>query len=263
MVNKAGMYRNVIIGIFNKYYQPGITEFNFLRSDIEEIADQLGIKLPGNYGDLIYSFRFRRPLPNEITDLAPDGLEWIIELAGKALYRFKLTTINRIIPNESLLAIKLPDSTPEIISKYSSGDEQALLTKVRYNRLIDIFLGITAYSLQNHLRTTVTDIGQIEIDEVYVGLNRQGVQFVVPVQAKSGNDQISIVQTKQDIAYCSEKFPELICRSVSAQFMTNDTIAIFELTLHEGEIKIVEEKHYKLVKSDEISGNDLQIYQNY
>lgn len=261
-MNKAGIYRHVIVGIFNKYYQPGITEFSFYRSDIKEVADQLGIKLPSNYGDLIYSFRFRSPLPSEITNLAPPNLEWIIELAGKAVYQFRLTPINRIIPNENLIAIKLPDSTPEMISKYSSGDEQGLLTKVRYNRLIDIFLGITAYSLQNHLRTTVTQIGQIEIDEIYVGLNRQGSQFIVPVQAKSGNDQISIVQTKQDIAYCYEKFPELICRSVSVKFMAKDIIAIFELALDSGEIKIVEEKHYKLVTSDQISHDDLQNYAN-
>ena len=50
-------------------------------------------------------------------------------------------------------------------------DEQALLAKVRYNRLIDVFLGLVAYSLQNHLRTTVTEMGQIEIDEIYVKLD--------------------------------------------------------------------------------------------
>jgi hypothetical protein len=31
----------------------------------------------------------------------------------------------------------------------------------RYNRLIDIFLGISAYSLQNHLRTGIPTYGQI------------------------------------------------------------------------------------------------------
>lgn len=47
-------------------------------------------------------------------------------------------------------------------------DEQALLARVRYNRLLDIFLGLATYSLQNHLRTSVTDIGQIEVDEICV-----------------------------------------------------------------------------------------------
>jgi hypothetical protein len=39
---------------------------------------------------------------------------------------------------------------------------------VRYNRLLYIFLGLTTYSLQNHLRTTVKSVGgsQIAIDEI-------------------------------------------------------------------------------------------------
>ena len=52
-------------------------------------------------------------------------------------------------------------------------DEQALLAKIRYNRLIDIFTGITCYSLQNHLRTTVPNIGQVEIDEIYIGIDKR------------------------------------------------------------------------------------------
>ncbi|MGB3536445.1 MAG: endonuclease [Microcoleaceae cyanobacterium] len=213
-----------------------------------------------NAGDVIYSYRFHRPLPEEIIDTKPPGLQWIIELAGRGIYRFSLEQENRIVPNLNLVKIKLPNSTPEIVEKYSSGDEQALLTKIRYNRLIDIFLGITAYSLQNHLRTTVREIGQIEIDEVYVGLNHYGTHFIVPVQAKTGNDQISIVQTKQDIAYCREKFPDLICRPVSAQFISLDTIAIFELILDDSGIRIVEEKHYQLVTADAISQTDLRNY---
>ncbi len=58
-------------------------------------------------------------------------------------------------------------------------DEQALLARVRYNRLVDIFLGIRAYSLQIHLRTNVKSKGQIEIDEIYVGVDRHGSQYNV------------------------------------------------------------------------------------
>jgi hypothetical protein len=158
------------------------------------------------------------------------------------------------------VTIKVPDATPEIVVGYSLSDEQALLAKVRYNRLIDIFLGIATYSLQNHLRTTVGKIGQIEIDEVYVGVDRQGRQYVVPVQAKGGADQISVVQTRQDIACCAVKFPKAICRPVSAQFVKGDLIALFELTSEENEIRVVDEKHYRLVPAAEISEGDLAAY---
>ncbi|OKH59368.1 endonuclease [Scytonema sp. HK-05] len=259
------MYNTVIIEIienFRQRYALGIEQFEFTRSELEAVGVKLGLD-PKNLGDVIYAYRFRRPLPKEITNTEPEGLQWIIELAGRAIYRFRLERINRIVPSTSLMQIKIPDSTPEIITKYSSGDEQALLTKIRYNRLIDIFLGITAYSLQNHLRTAVSGVGQIEIDELYVGVNRNGAHFIIPVQAKGGSDQISIVQTKQDIAYCTAKFPELICRTISAQFMNNDVIAMFELTLDESEVKVVQEKHYRLVLADQISETDLKNYRIY
>lgn len=140
------------------------------------------------------------------------------------------------------------------------GDEQALLAKVRYNRLIDIFLGIAASSLQNHLRTTVKGIGQIEIDELYVGLDRNGAQYVVPVQAKGGRDKHGRQQTEQDIACCRQKFPDLRCRPVSAQFITKNKIAMFELGMQDEEIKLVSEEHYELVPAANITAEDLEIY---
>lgn len=257
---KPNRYAAIIEKIFFSHYAAGAREFQFAREEIVEVAAALGIALPKNLGDLIYSFRYRYELPRSILDTAEEGMEWIIVGGGQALYRFRLAKLNRIVPNEHLITVKVPDSTPEIIAAYALSDEQALLAKVRYNRLIDIFLGITAYSLQNHLRTNLKGIGQLEIDEIYVGIDRHGRQFVVPVQAKGGSDKHGVVQTHQDIAYSKAKFPDLVCRAVSAQFMSDDRIAMFELTLQDGEVKVVEEKHYRLVAAKEIGSEDLQRY---
>lgn len=253
-------YQQCILYIFRKYYSAGVHEFEFLREDIEEAAKKQGIELPKNIGDVVYSFRYRYGLPEPIPSLADEDFEWIIEGAGRARYRFKQVRLNRILPREDLLTIKIPDSTPEIISVYAQGDEQALLAKVRYNRLVDIFLGIAAYSLQNHLRTTVSGVGQIEIDEMYVGIDRNGTQFVIPVQAKGGEDKHAVVQTAQDIACCREKFPGLLCRPVSAQFMSNDRIAMFELAVVDGHVRVVMEKHYTLTLASAITQADLDLY---
>jgi len=257
---KLNRYSSIIATIFKRHYKRESSQFEFTRDEFSGIAKHLGIPLPKNLGDAIYSFRFRAALPSEIAQTAPRGKEWTIELAGRGRYRFRLGTVNRIVPRPDLFAIKIPDATPEIIASYALSDEQALLAKVRYNRLIDIFLGITTYSLQNHLRTTVKEIGQIEIDEVYVGVNRSGQQFVIPVQAKGGSDQLAVTQTRQDIACCLEKFPRLTCRPVSAQFMSDEVIAMFELTVIGGEVKILEEKHYRLVPADQIEDADLKTY---
>ncbi|RSZ56861.1 endonuclease [Massilia atriviolacea] len=260
---KLNRYQAIIARVFSDHYTESAVEFEFTRDEIEHIAHSLEIKLPKNLGDIFYSFRYRAELPEIITRTALEGREWIIQGAGRSRYRFKQVRLNRIVPREELLTIKIPDSTPEIINAYALTDEQALLAKVRYNRLIDIFLGITAYSLQNHLRTTVSDVGQIEIDEIYVGINRHGRQFVVPVQAKGGSDKHGVVQTQQDIVCCAQKFPGLTCRAVSAQFMADNRIAMFELTVQGEEIKVVDEKHYQLVTANSITADDLSLYSQH
>lgn len=253
-------YQAIISRVFSNNFSDTKTEFEFTRDEFVEIAHSLGIVLPKNVGDVIYSFRYRNELPSSIVSTAAEGREWIIEGAGRSRYRFKQVRLNRIVPREELLTIKIPDATPEIIGRYALTDEQALLAKVRYNRLIDVFLGITAFSLQNHLRTTVKDVGQIEIDEIYVGINRHGRQYVVPVQAKGGSDKHGVVQTQQDIVCCAQKFPGLTCRAVSAQFMSENRIAMFELTVQNGDIKVVDEKHYQLVAARAITADDLRMY---
>ncbi len=253
-------YAAIIEKIFFSKYIKGEEEVAFAREDLVRAAKSLCIELPKNLGDVIYSIRYRTDLPQSILKTQPKGKEWVIEGRGRALYRFHLVTENRIVPNEQLAAIKVPDATPEIVSSYALSDEQALLARVRYNRLLDVFLGVATYSLQNHLRTTVRDLGQVEIDEIYVGIDKRGVQFVLPVQAKGGADQLSVVQAKQDMACCHEKFPNLVCRAISAQFISANLIALFELAIDDGMVKIVEEKHYRLVPGNQITTEDLKTY---
>ncbi|NLF99069.1 MAG: endonuclease [Lentisphaerae bacterium] len=188
MGKSLNRYAALIERIFFSHYKPGESEFLFEREELAATASELNIKLPKNLGDVLYSFRYRVALPESITRTARPGMVWIIKGAGTGRYLFKQAHMSRIEPDETMLAIKVPNATPEILLANAFDDEQALLAKVRYNRLIDLFLGITAHSLQNHLRTTVKSIGQIEIDEIYVGLNRRGSQFIVPVQANSDAD---------------------------------------------------------------------------
>lgn len=256
----SNRYSQLIAEIFARHYRKGLHSFEFDRDEIEIAAHKLSVKLPKNLGDLIYSFRYRISLPDAIRSTAPEGYEWTIRPAGQARYRFQLGKLGRILPQPDLVAVKIPDATPEIVAYNALSDEQALLAKVRYNRLIDIFLGITAYSLQNHLRTPVKGLGQIEIDELYVGLNRHGRQFVVPVQAKGGADRLATIQTEPDIRCCAEKFPSLTCRAVSAQFMDSAAIAMFELVIDDEEVRIVDEKHYRLVPASEIDDTDRKNY---
>tara|TARA_R110002049_G_scaffold108883_1_gene257494 strand:+ start:9001 stop:9789 length:789 start_codon:yes stop_codon:yes gene_type:complete len=262
MAKALNRYGSLIEKIFFDRYSEGATSLDFVRKDLKDAATSLNIELPDNLGDVLYSFRFRSALPDQIVATQPEGMEWVIELAGRALYKFSLVTANRVLPREDLVRIDIPDATPELIRAYALDDEQALLAIVRYNRLIDTFLGLTTYSLQNHLRTTVKGIGQIEIDELYVGLDKRGCHYVIPVQAKGGKDQIGIVQISQDIRFVEDKFPGMRCRAIAAQFMENQVIALFELTLQDDEIKVVEERHYRLVPAKKLNRDTIRDYRD-
>ena len=260
MTTAGNRYSKLIEDIFTQNYKKGAQEVQFQRGDLVSTATKLGIKLPKNLGDIIYSFRYRSALPESIRKCAPEGLEWVIRPIGQSKYKFSLTSMPRILPNALLAETKIPDATPGIIVKYALNDEQGLLAKLRYNRLIDIFSGVTCYSLQSHLRTTVPDMGQVETDEIYVGVDKRGAQYIFPVQAKGGTDQLGIVQIEQDFALCATKFPQLICRPVAAQFIENTLIALFVFEESEHGITISDEKHYRLVSPEQMTDKDLANY---
>ena len=259
-MNEPNRYEQILTKVFFDKYVRGSRQVEFTRQDLIDAAEELGLERPRNVGDIPYSFRHRGLSPSRIMETASDGETWIWRSGGRSIYRLVLVPDRPIAPNPNLALTKIPDSTPGIVAQHSQSDEQSLLARLRYNRLVDIFLGITCYSLQNHLRTTVEGIGQIETDEVYVGVDRRGAQYIVPVQAKSERDQIGRVQLEQDISLCEERWSELICRPVAAQMMENDTIALFEFELQDDDVRIVSEKHYQLVEPDRMTVEDLQNY---
>lgn len=259
---KKKIYSSIIEKIFLSKFKPGMRQVDFEREEIVKFGNQLKIDLPKNLGDLVYSFRYRASLPDSIQNLATEREAWIIRQAGRSKYRFVLVPNRPLVPNKNITATKVPDATPGVVAKYALSDEQALLAKVRYNRLVDIFTGVACYSLQNHLRTTVPDIGQVETDELYVGVDKRGAHYVFPVQAKAGKDKLGIVQIEQDLALCADRFPSLICRSIGSQFMTENVIALFEFEQGEEGVGIVSEKHYKLVPPEEVTEADLESYRS-
>ena len=126
--------------------------------------------------------------------------------------------------------------------------------------MIDIFTGLTCYSLQSHFRTTLPGGSQVETDEIYIGLDKRGVHYVLPVQAKGRKDKIGIVQIEQDFTMCADKFQRLICRAIAAQLLEDDLIALFELEQTVEGIKLSAEKHYRLVKAGDLPQEELESY---
>jgi hypothetical protein len=278
---KAGIYNQIISDIFRRNRKLGATRFDFSRSDLLDAARRFGIaELEGdektiakNIGDIVYTYRFRKDFPSDIVQEAPKGKMWIIVGKGDAQYEFRLITQPSIRADPSLAATRIHDATPEIVRRFELGDEQAVLARIRYNRLVDLFCKCVAYSLQNHLRTKVEGIGQIEVDELYAGTSRSGEIFIIPVQVKRAKDRLGVSQLLQDLEYCRRKHPDMRARALGAQKMsylqdgtTYERIALFEFECRDTdadvEIMKVAEKHFVLLPHREITSRDLLAARN-
>jgi len=242
--------------VFDKNYTPGAAEVSFTMDDIRQAIAVVAKVRRGykenNVADVRYEFASgRQALPEAINRLGP----WMIIGRGKARYAFvKLAASLEIKIQDDLLPILLPSATPEIVLEYAGSDEQGLLAKVHYNRLLDIFLQIACYHLQSHRRTTVENKGQCEIDGLYVGLNISGKQFVIPVEAKCAHENLSKTQIVQIIDFARNQYPKLIIRPVGVQEMKDGSLVLIEFTpaVHPDDIKIKEMRRYKLVPMSEV-----------
>jgi hypothetical protein len=92
MAGDKNRYVQIIEQIFLERYRKGASKVPFKRTDIIETAAALGIPLPKNLGDIIYSFRYRTALPSAITKKAKEGYAWIIRPSGRGRYTLFDTT---------------------------------------------------------------------------------------------------------------------------------------------------------------------------
>lgn len=261
----ASRYDEIISAVFFEHHTTGAAEVPFDREACVKASQKLGMPRIKNLGDIMYSYRFRRELPEPIRRTAPKGKEWIILGCGIGKYQFRLARAAKAAVAENRPTVKIPDGTPEIVKLYMAGrDEQALLTRIRYNRVLDLFTGLTCYSVQNHLRTTVPGVGQIEVDEVYLGVGKSGAHFVLPCQAKSPGDQFGIAQVLQDTELCRTRYPNVLCRPIALQFTDNDAFAVLEFMIEDSEqglsLVVVDERHFQFVLKDELSEAEIERY---
>lgn len=73
-----GKYDSIIRAIFQERYVEGATSILFERELLSQKATQLGITPPKNLGDIVYSYKYRNPIPDEIAQTAPAGHYWRI-----------------------------------------------------------------------------------------------------------------------------------------------------------------------------------------
>lgn len=250
MPEREREYDRVISELFKRIYVPRTKELEFTKDELAKVCRDLGITIR-NIPDILYTYRSRSALPKTITRKG----NWIIEGKGRGKYAFiRLKRSPYIEVPLDLEAIPIPDSTPEIILKYSGPDEQSLLARIRYNRLVDIFLSLTAYQLQGHFRTSLKDTGQVEIDELYLGVDTEGTWYVIPIEAKGPDprDQIGLAQVRWLIAFAEQRYSELTVRPVAAKAWEDGSIFLIEFNPSSNleEIRTVRYKRYILIHEE-------------
>jgi hypothetical protein len=103
-MSSPNRYAQIIERIFFSHYEEGARQVEFERDEMVSVANELGIDLPKNLGDVVYSFRYRAALPDSVRETAPEGEQWIISPAGRGIYRFELVLESgvNITPNPLL-----------------------------------------------------------------------------------------------------------------------------------------------------------------
>ena len=124
----------ILLRILEKNGGAEVAEVRFTSTDIAETATELGISY-GNPHDLAYYFRRRKGLPDSLLQHGFNELKTI----GKGNFLLlKSRTPPAIQFPEDIAITRIPDATPDIVYQRCGGNEQALLTRVRYSRLVPV-----------------------------------------------------------------------------------------------------------------------------
>ncbi|MBA3532639.1 MAG: hypothetical protein H0T73_12010, partial [Ardenticatenales bacterium] len=219
------------------------------KDELQDICQIFGITVR-NIPDIIYTYRARRSLPTEILATG----HWAIGAAGRGKYAF------RLLANEPHFLIRYTDyapiaiynAIPEVVEALLRDDEQSLLTRILYNRLIDIFTGLTCFHIQNHFRAVVKDEGQVEVDALYVGVDRDGKLWAIPIEAKSksDSDMLGRIQISQMARLMRQEFPELGRRILAVKLLADNTLALVEFDdqIEPDDFGIVIVRRFRLVR---------------
>jgi hypothetical protein len=242
-------YDALILDVFLAHYEEGADVLEFDKDELVEAAAAKGITIR-NMPDLIYAYRARRRLPQQILDTG----NWAIAPRGKGRYAFVLLLNDPHfdVPFGDYAPVEIPNALPDVVERFLTEDEQSLLTSVLYNRLVDIFTGLTCFHVQNHYRGFIADTGQFELDDLYVGLDAAGALHVIPIEAKgkSPGDMLGRVQVGHMIQLTRQTFPDLPRRIIAVKALPDDTIAMVEFSdeVEPDDVKIRSVSRFLLVR---------------
>jgi hypothetical protein len=205
---RSRVYVPILRELVRRFREPGVQRVEFTVRDVRQVAEDLGIEI-GNAPDLVYRMRARTRLPDDILDMGFTVLRGVgrgryaLEVGGEAVVHLPE---HDVLDHNDQTPLPVRRLLPENLVEL---DEQGLLTMVSYCRLLDHFTGLTVYRLRSHVRKSVPNVGQAELDEIDVGvaMRDDDVPVVFPIEAKAADEVINRVQIATAVAYCQTYFP--------------------------------------------------------
>jgi len=239
-------YDQVLIRVFRKHWKTGLAEIPFSKDDLIDAAAAVGLRIK-NIADILYTYRSRRKLPDTLREKG----NWIIAAKGSGKYAFVSVSGASIVQIPGHIKIyPIPYAVPEIVATNLAQDEQGLLTIVRYNRLLDVFTGLACFHLQSHVRTQVAGHGQVEVDDLYVGVDKDGRGFVLPVEAKDAGESLGVDKAVSLALFAKAKYKSLICRPIAVIRQSPSLFACveFEPVTELSKVAVLDIRRYQLVQ---------------
>jgi len=250
-MNQSPDYDKVIREVFLRHYRKGATYLKFGKDELAEACGKHGITVR-DILDIIYTYRARRVLPARILATG----HWAIEPAGRGAYAFRLlrNPPHFEIQFREYAPVDIYNAIPEVVEGLLQQDEQSLLTRVLYNRLVDIFTGLTCFHIQNHYRSFVAGMGEVELDALYVGVDKTGALFVLPIEAKNQaeSEMISRIQVSRMAKLVRQDFVDLRRRILAVKAVADGTIGVVEFDDREepDDFGIVSVSRFRLISKE-------------
>lgn len=248
------VYGPLLLHIFRARYRSGASTVLFTLDDIRTAAEELKLEVR-NPADVIYRMRSRTVLPKEILD---KGF-YILCAIGRGQYQFQKATTTIIEPpladvQEALDLTPLPVRRllPEQLLDM---DEQAILTIASYCKIFDHFTGLQIFRLRSHVRKSVPNVGQAELDAIDVGIAMRDdeIPVIFPIEAKAVADALNRVQVVNMVRYCKHYFPKLTVRPLAIKVDYDSVLHIMEFNTPEkaADLRIARSASYRIALSDQ------------
>jgi len=199
-----------------------------------------------NLGDFAYYYGKRHALPGVVVRAGFVG----VAVVGHSAYAFVRSDVIDVPQNLPEQEVRI--ALPRQVRRFITDDEQGVLVRVRGSNLLGDLLGERVFHLQSHLRTESKDLGQVEIDDVYV---TEKTERICTVEAAEPTAKLIRSQIRRQVAGARRRFGVSADKvvAVAIQILGPGKIAALRL---DGDFAVTKGKVYRFKEVTRLTKRD-------